>query len=395
VTARKIYRTPINGGVDGSEYRLAGTLADNSTVEFIDTVPDAGLGVLGPSINTAVVPSSFRLLPASQLTIGWAEAAGNLVDTTPDAALTTAPPATSQFTGNGQRVHVSDITKGPTGTTVRKLYRTAVGGAQLKYVVTIPDNTSTAIDDTFPDAGLGVNAPTVDASGLAQPSGQILPGDPSIVVAATAAFSSAGGWAVVGNGQQVIRYSFISGLTLMGIPYSGPGAITSAISFNSSITEAPALTGIPQPGFVGWPVPVGGIAIPIRQGDPVNLLVQLEDTIAQATLAAKIGGDGVIEDYIQDNRLGKAEALSRARAKLVQQSLPLVTLTYRCRDRNTRSGRTIAVSMPLPPIVYGAYKIQSVTIANFGPHVMPTYTVSASSARFSFESLLRVLGGKV
>jgi hypothetical protein len=197
---------------------------------------------------------------------------------------------------------------------------------------------------------------------------------------------------VIGNGQQVVRYSFISGLTLMGIPFSGPGAITAAIAYNSSITEAPALIGIPQPAFVGWPVPAGGIAVPLKQGDPVNLLVQLDDTVAQARVAASAGGDGIIEEYLQDNRIGKAEALSRARAKLAQQSTPLTTLTYRCRDRNTAAGRTVTADLETPA-AHGDFKIQQVTLSNFGPHVQPTYTVTASSARFSFEDLLRLMRG--
>jgi len=43
--------------------------------------------------------------------------------------------------------------------------------------------------------------------------------------------------------------------------------------------------------------------------------------------------------------------------------------------------------------VFDTFKIQSVTINNFRPHPTqyPTYTVTASSRRFSFEDWLRRL----
>jgi hypothetical protein len=332
--------------------------------------------------RTAANGSTYKLLPDSQINTGWAELSGNLVDTTGDAFLGAAPPASTQFTGSGQRVTISDIGKGPTGTVQRKLYRTVVGGTPLKFLVALGDNTTTVITDTVADAGLGATAPTVDTSALSQPSGQVLAGASSLILAATAGFTATGGWAVLGNGQQVIRYTGISGLSLIGIPFSGPGAITASVAYNSSVTESPALTG------------VAGITRPIKSGDAVNLLVQLDDPVAQSQLAAVLGGDGVIEEYLQDGRLGRTEALSRARAKLVQQSMPLVTVTYRCRDRNTRSGRTVAIDLETP-VVHGSFKIQHVTVSTFGPHVLPTYTVTASSARFSFENLLRLLRGTV
>lgn len=46
------------------------------------------------------------------------------------------------------------IPLGPSGTTSRKLYRTAAGGSTLKLVATIADNTTTTYTDTMPDANL-------------------------------------------------------------------------------------------------------------------------------------------------------------------------------------------------------------------------------------------------
>jgi hypothetical protein len=54
-----------------------------------------------------------------------------------------------------QAVNLTDIPTGPAGTTARNLYRTAAGGAVLKLVTTIPDNTTTSYVDTVADAALG------------------------------------------------------------------------------------------------------------------------------------------------------------------------------------------------------------------------------------------------
>lgn len=57
-------------------------------------------------------------------------------------------------------VALSNIAKGPTGTTARKIYRTVAGGSQLKLVATINDNTTTTYTDGTLDGSLGANAPT-------------------------------------------------------------------------------------------------------------------------------------------------------------------------------------------------------------------------------------------
>lgn len=65
-------------------------------------------------------------------------------------------------TTNNQGANLTSIPLGPSPlTTARKVYRTAVGGAQLKLLTTINDNTTTTFADTTADGSLGVNAPTV------------------------------------------------------------------------------------------------------------------------------------------------------------------------------------------------------------------------------------------
>jgi hypothetical protein len=335
VIGRRIYRR-FNGS---GPYKLVSTQTDNTNTYFGDGVPNAGLGVAAPAVDTT----------------------------------------------GARKVNLTAVATGPAAVTARKIYRTIVNGVPLKLLVTLGNNTATTYSDTTADGSLGVAAPVTDTSALSQPSGQVLAGATSLLVAGAGAFEGTGGWAVVGNGSLVIRYTGISGNTLTGIPAAGEGAITATIAFNSSITAAPALIGIPASG-------AGAIVQQIVLGDAVNLLAQVDDLAAQAALAAGLGGDGVQEDYLQDGRLSYPEAHARALAKLAQQNQPLVTLAYRCRDRNTQTGATVAAHLTTPP-VDGAFKIQQVTVANFGPHVMPTYTVTASSARFSFEDLLRLMRG--
>jgi hypothetical protein len=334
VTARKIYRT----AAGGSQLKLLATIADNTTPTYTDSTADASLG-------------------ANALTVG------------------TAPV---------QQVALSGIGIGASPTTSRKVYRTTVGGSQLKLLTTLADNTTTTYADATADGSLGANAPTGDTSALPQPIGQILAGAASLLVAGAGAFSAAGGWAVIGS--QIIRYAGITGNTLTGIPASGVGAIGATITYNATVTAAPAVIGVPASG-------VGSILYPILPGDPVNLLVQVDDLAAQAALGTLLGGgdDGVVEDWIQDGTIGITEALARGRAKLASSSTVRVSITYKVRDKNTRAGRTIHVSLGSPTNVTADFQIQHVTIDRFNvPRQMPTFTVQASNDRFSLEDLLRV-----
>jgi hypothetical protein len=68
-------------------------------------------------------------------------------------------------TSGNQRVQLSDIPTGPSGTTGRRIYRTTVGGAQKKLVAAIANNTATDYLDQVPDASLGVDIPTLNTSG--------------------------------------------------------------------------------------------------------------------------------------------------------------------------------------------------------------------------------------
>jgi hypothetical protein len=302
-----------------------------------------------------------------------------------DAAISGNPTAPAVSTAVFNRTTIAGVPIGGTGVTQREIYRTMAGGSQLKLQQVIANNTATTgVEDTAADAALGGNAPGSDTSGLTQPDGQIVPGTTSVIVAGPGSFSTSGGWAVIGNGRQAIRYTGMSGNSLTGIPASGAGSIVATISYNSTITPAPVLTGIPASG-------TGSILYAIKQGDPVNLVVQVDDVTAQTDLAALIAGDGIQEDSISDNRLSQTEALARGLAQLALRKNVGLTLTYRCHDKNTRSGSTISVDLDEPFNLTADFMIQSVTISDFWPAIFPWYSVVASSTRFSFEDLLRML----
>jgi hypothetical protein len=334
VTKRKIYRR-FNGA---GTYKLVTTLNDNTTTTFGDGVTNASLGTAAPVADTTAA----------------------------------------------NRVSIAAIGIGASPTTSRKVYRTTVGGSQLKLLTTLADNITTTFLDTIADGSLGANAPTSDASGLVQPYGQVNAGSTSILTTGTGPFPASGGWAVTPSGD-LFRYTGISGNTLTGIPASGLGALLTSVFYGDPIVPAPALIGIPASG-------AGSISYPILQGDQVNLLVQCDDLAAQAALATLMGGtdDGVVEDFIQDGTIGLTEALARGRAKLAQCSTVRISIAYDVRDKNSRAGRTIHVALPAPTNLTGDFMIQSVTIDTFSPALMPTFHVQASSDRFSLEDLLRM-----
>jgi len=403
VTGRRLYRYK-NGTIVG--YTPFAAATPTSYVDYSNIgVP----GVSPPGSNTAIVPASYtRVIPLSGLQVptdphvtgrklyrrfngtGTYKLVNTLntsdttyPDTIPNASLGANAPSAN--TAALQQVALSDIPIGQDAVTARNVYRTALGSAQPKLLTTIANNTTTTYTDATADASLGADAPTSDTSGLLQAAGQVVAGATSIPVAGMSGMPSAG-WAVIGNGQQVIRYENKSGAAIAGIPATGAGSIAAAISYNSTITAAPQLKGVPASG-------TGAIAYVIRRGDDVNVFEQVDDLAAQAALAARVGGDGVREDHLEDRRISAREARAWGQAFLAQRGPEVVSLNYVCRDPETQAGRTISVNLPAPTSVVGDFVIQSVTIDTFSPELMPQYHAIASSERFSFEDLLRQIAG--
>jgi hypothetical protein len=392
-TARKIYRSSSQSG--GS---LVATIANNSSTSYNDTAASGGAGAPSGStlntINVVAIPLGSPVVTARRLYRRMSGGVGlrlvttindntttTYTDTAANASLGAAPPSSGTATAN--QVSVSSIQIGGTGVTGRKLYRTAAGAAQLKLLATL-DNVVTTYADAAADATLGPNAPVADTSGLLQPNGQIPAGATTIIVASTASFAATGGWAIIGNGQLVVRYTGLTGNSLTGVPATGPGSIAAAISYNSSITPAPALTG------------VTGLTLPLIKGVSVNIWVQRDDTAAQGELAALAGdgSDGIVEHLITDERRGEASLIALCNADLELYSRPIVTVRYATRDVKTKSGRPIVIDLAVPSI-HETLTIQAVDIdqIDIAVGMNPRYTVTASTVRFSLEDVLRRLTG--
>ena len=293
------------------------------------------------------------------------------------------PPATV----NARQVNVSAIGIGPAGTTARKLYRTKANQAPLLLVTTLANNTATTYGpDAAADATLGAAAPVGDTSGLKAPEGTVNPGVAIVPVASTSVFRATGGWALVA--EQAIRYTGLSATELTGVPASGLGAVVGPMQYNTAIRSAPLITGIPTTGPRA--IGPGGLAA----GHEAYAVVQVDDTAAQSTLAARLGvASGIREEWIADRRLSYTEAKARGQATLQVRPLDALSISYRCRDISTAVGKTITVNLPAPTNIVGTFRIQAVTITNFRPYAWqpPTFLVQASSTRFTFEDWLRIM----
>lgn len=328
VVSRKLWRTAANG----STFKLVKTIANNTATTDTDNVADASLGATMPTTNTTTY----------------------------------------------SRAALSSIPIGPTGTTGRIVYRTAVNGSQLKLLTTLANNTTTTYADSVADGSLGANAPTVNTSALVATTAEIVAGSTSVAVTSTGPFASGGGWAMVG--QMLLRYTGYSGTALTGIPTSGAGAILTTIKPGEHVTAAPALIG------------VTGLTSDLLFGQMTYILVQRDDLAAQTAHAARTGGDGIVEYTIADRRIREDTAEQWADADLARFAYPITTVRYATRDRKTRSGKTVAINLPTVGIV-GDWTIQQVEIDQIGiaPGLWPRYTVEASSVRFSLDDVLRRL----
>lgn len=82
-----------------------------------------------------------------------------------DGESTVSPTFTITTTSGNQKVNLTGITVGPSGTTARKVYRTAVGGSSFKLLTTISDNSTTTFSDAIADGSLGLLIPGYNSFG--------------------------------------------------------------------------------------------------------------------------------------------------------------------------------------------------------------------------------------
>jgi len=391
---RKVYRSD-----NGAPYRFLASIGNNTATSYIDTTASVAAQPVAPTSDTSG-GASYQTVPLTGIPIGPANVTARRIyrlvggwynrvatianntattytDTTATASLGPAMPGTN--TAQANRVQVT-VPLGGSGVTARKLYRSAANATPVQYLATIADNTTTGFADLIWDLDLGAAPPVTDTSGLTQPNGQVPAGSTALIVANPAPFAAGGGWAVVGNGEQVIRYTGKSATALTGIPATGSGAIVASISYNSTVTANPALVG------------VTGLLDAVIRNAPIHVWVQRDDLAAQANMIALDGhGDGVYEHIWSDERRTEASLRQVCDAQLKLYSRPMVTVTYASRDAKTKSGKTVTITLATPAITE-ALTIQDVTITELGIRgLAPKFTVTASNVSQSFEAILQML----
>jgi hypothetical protein len=393
---RKVYRSD-----NGATFRLLTTIGHNSPASYIDTTASVAANAAAPTVDTSG-GTSYQTIPVAGIVTGPAnvtarrlyrfspgQSAYRLVDTIANNTATTYTDtkATAALGANLPSVNTAvanavQVTAplGGVGVIDRRLYRSKANVTPLQFLGAFTNNTTQVTSDFVPDSALGAPPPAVDTSGLVQPSGQVPAGATTIIVANAAPFATTGGWAVIGNGDQVVRYTGRTATALTGVPASGPGAIVASISYNSTITAAPALVG------------VSGVIEAIIRNSPIHVWVQRDDLAAQAYMAALDGGgDGIYEHIWSDERRSEASLIQVCDAQLQLYSRPLATVTYASRDLKTKSGKDVTINVTTPAI-HETLTIQDVGITELGIRgLAPKFTVTASNNSTSLESVLRML----
>lgn len=131
---------------------LTGVMSDQPITIKANTLLEA----IGSAPTTA---PSLSLLTGTNLGIGVYRYM--VTFTTADGGESLPGPVASITTTTGnQKVSLSSVPLGPTGTYGRKLYRTAAGGSTYKLCIIFYDNGTTTFTDTIADGSLGVSPPT-------------------------------------------------------------------------------------------------------------------------------------------------------------------------------------------------------------------------------------------
>lgn len=222
---------------------------------------------------------------------------------------------------------------------------TAVNTSTAVPVVTdLPLADRSRIDSAGGTVRIGPYVQTyVNTFGPSVVDGQNLPGttlSADAAVGATAVtvtdisvITDAYGWVKVGD--QIIRFGGTSGSQLTGIAASGFGALTAAVTSGTQVTWLGAIR-LSNTGILFDP--------PLKPDEQVVQRVSVDDSTAQAIMAAIEGGDGIHEHIVTDNRLNVDGCLARAAQELDQFSTSLVTVSWETDDLNAKPGRLQAFS---------------------------------------------------
>ena len=118
-----------------------------STISYPTTAPTAVVNASAGNLGTGLYSYKIEFVHPNGIS-----------NPSPSASVTTVAGST--------KVDLSSIPLGPTGTTARRIYRTAVNGADYKLLDTINNNTATTYQDNIADSSLGAIMPQPAVIGL-------------------------------------------------------------------------------------------------------------------------------------------------------------------------------------------------------------------------------------
>lgn len=349
---------------------------------------------IGSPASSTVTPAAPTAPNGGVVTISDPGTAGTLVGsytykftyvTALGETLLGAASGTATPDAPGEVVALSTIPTAPAsaGVLARRIYRTKAGGSEYFLVDQISNNTTTTYTDNIADTQLVTHGPLVNTAG-----GQTV--SLSSIDTGGAGTTSRRIYRTKAGGSAYFYLDSIEDntTTTYGPDNKPDDSLGSPIpTVNDSGGQAETLTtltGVPTSG-------AGSVLYAIPKGESINILAIRNDTTAQTALAALVGGDGIHEHYIQDTRLGKAEAEARGDAELAAFKSPMETVTLTTRDPNARAGKAVTLALTAPTSIAGTYKIQSVRISEVGlTSAYPLRAITASSQRYSLEELLRV-----
>lgn len=146
---------------------------------------------------------------------------------------------------------------------------------------------------------------------------------------------------------------------------------------------------------------VSGLGVALAEGVRVRVLVTDTDSAAAADLAAAMGeGDGIVEHWIDDDRLTHAEAATVALSDLAKCSTAMQVLTGEAgRDRWLRPGQVRTAAITVPLVVSEDFMVRSVRssargvvhTATGGPIVL---SKKFEAGRTSARNFTRILMGR-
>lgn len=265
---------------------LTGSMQDQEvTIKNVLTM--IGIQAAPTSAMTAALVAGTNLgIGAYKYVYTWVSA---------DSGETIAGPTTSITTTTGnQKVNLSNVTVGPTGTVARNIYRTAVGGSVFKLLTTLNDNTTTTFSDTTADGSLSATlAPVSPTFGGAlyvkNPAGTIL-----AKIANDGRFDPAG--------YTVSFAGSTSGTAVMYVPMWGAGLKIAQIELTNYNTTNTQNFVLPSPnitwGFIITPNIGNNISV-LNNGVAQN--VQLITTLG----TAGAGGGSAGTTAVHANSLGQ------------------------------------------------------------------------------------------